>query len=137
MKVDLNSDMGEGFGPWRMGDDEAMLGIVTSANIACGWHAGDPNIMFRVAENAKARGVAIGAHPGFNDLWGFGRRIIQGNTQADVERMIAYQIGAFQAVAALAGHRVTYVKAHGSLNNMANDDDDLAMAVARAVHGVD
>jgi UPF0271 protein len=137
MKIDLNSDMGEGFGRWRMGDDEAMLGIVTSANVACGWHAGDPNIMFRTAERAKANGVAVGAHPGFNDLWGFGRRIIHGDTGADIERMIAYQIGALQAVAALAGTRVTFVKAHGTLNTMANEDEDLALAIARGIKGVD
>jgi len=137
MNIDLNSDMGEGFGPWKMGDDETMLGIVTSANVACGWHAGDPNIMFRTAERAKANGVAIGAHPGFNDLWGFGRRMIRGDSAAEIERMIAYQIGALQAVAALAGHRVTYVKAHGALNTMANEDEDLALAIARGIKGVD
>src|SRR3954464_11743228 len=137
MNIDLNSDMGEGFGAWKMGDDEAMLGIVTSANIACGWHAGDPGIMFRTAERARQNDVAIGAHPGFGDLWGFGRRIIRGDSGADIERMVAYQIGALQAVAALAGHRVTYVKAHGSLNNMANEDEVLALAIARAIKGVD
>ncbi|HZH11334.1 MAG TPA: 5-oxoprolinase subunit PxpA [Microvirga sp.] len=137
MKVDLNCDMGEGFGPWPMGDDEAMLDIVSSANIACGFHAGDPSIMFRTAETAKHKGVAIGAHPGFNDLHGFGRRVIRGDTPADIERMMAYQIGAMQAVAALAGHKVTYVKAHGSLNNMANEDESLALAIARAIKGVD
>jgi UPF0271 protein len=137
MNIDLNCDMGEGFGPWKMGDDKAMLGIVTSANVACGWHAGDPNIMFRTAERAKANGVAIGAHPGFGDLWGFGRRMIRGDSAADIEHMIAYQIGALQAVAALAGHRVTYVKAHGTLNTMANEDEDLALAIARGIKGVD
>jgi UPF0271 protein len=137
MKVDLNCDMGEGFGPWPMGDDAAMLDIVTSANVACGYHAGDPNIMFATARTAKEKGVAIGAHPGFNDLWGFGRRVVRGDTPAEIERMIAYQIGALQALAALAGHRVTYVKAHGALNNMANEDADLALAIARAAKGVD
>lgn len=137
MNVDLNCDMGEGFGPWSMGDDEAMLGIVTSANIACGFHAGDPNIMVRTAELAKRNGVAIGAHPGFGDVWGFGRRQIRGDSAAEIERMIAYQIGAMQACASLADHRVTYVKVHGALNNMANEDDDLAGALARAVKGVD
>ncbi len=135
--VDLNCDMGEGFGPWPMGDDVAMLDIVSSANIACGYHAGDPSIMFRTAEIAKRNGVAIGAHPGFNDLHGFGRRMIRGDTPAEIERMVAYQIGAMQAVAALAGHKVTYVKAHGALNNMANEDEDLALAIARAIKGVD
>jgi UPF0271 protein len=137
MNVDLNSDMGEGFGPWKMGDDEAMLAIVTSANVACGWHAGDPNIMFRTAERARARGVALGAHPGFGDLWGFGRRMIRGDSAADIERMVAYQIGALQAVAALAGARITYVKAHGTLHTMANEDDDLALGIARGIKGVD
>ncbi len=137
MKVDLNCDMGEGYGPWRMGDDEAMLDIVSSANVACGFHAGDPSIMFRTAEIAKRKGVAVGAHPGFNDLHGFGRRMIHGDSPAEIERMVAYQIGAMQAVAALAGHKVTYVKAHGALNNMANEDESLALAIARAVKGVD
>jgi UPF0271 protein len=114
-----------------------MLDIVTSANVACGWHAGDPDIMFRTAERALLKGVAIGAHPGFGDLWGFGRRVIRGDAPAEIERMIAYQIGALQAVAALAGHRVTYVKVHGALNNMANQEDDLALAIARAIQGVD
>jgi 5-oxoprolinase (ATP-hydrolysing) subunit A len=135
--VDLNADMGEGFGPWKMGDDEAMLSIVSSANIACGWHAGDPIIMHRTAEIAKAKGVAIGAHPGFGDLCGFGRRTIRGETMADLEKQVAYQIGAMQACAALAGHKVTHVKAHGALGNMSNDDADIAMAIGRAIKGVD
>jgi len=137
MKVDLNCDMGESFGAWPMGDDDAMLDIVSSANVACGFHAGDPSIMFRTAETAKRKGVAIGAHPGFNDLHGFGRRVIRGDSPAEIERMVAYQIGALQAVASLAGHRVSYVKVHGSLNNMANEDEDLALAIARALKGVD
>ncbi|MCG6121346.1 MAG: 5-oxoprolinase subunit PxpA [Microvirga sp.] len=137
MRVDLNSDMGESFGAWSMGDDEAMLDIVTSANVACGWHAGDPSIMHRTAEIAKAKGVAIGAHPGFNDLWGFGRRVITGHTMDELEKQIAYQIGALQACAALAGHRVTYVKTHGALANMAAADDAIALAIGRAIKGVD
>lgn len=135
--VDLNSDMGEGFGPWKMGDDEAMLSIVSSANVACGWHAGDPLIMHRTAEIAKAKGVSIGAHPGFGDLWGFGRRVIRGDSMADLEKQIAYQVGAMQALAVMAGHKVTHVKTHGALGNMTNDDDDMAMAVGRAIKGVD
>jgi UPF0271 protein len=114
-----------------------MLDIVSSANIACGFHAGDPSIMFRTAETAKRKGVAVGAHPGFNDLHGFGRRVIRGDSPVEIERMVAYQIGAMQAVAALAGHEVTYVKAHGALNNMANEDENLALAIARAIKGVD
>lgn len=135
--VDLNSDMGEGFGPWKMGDDEAMLSIVSSANIACGWHAGDPIIMHRTAQIAKARGVSIGAHPGFGDLWGFGRRVIRGDSMADLEKQIAYQVGAMQALAVMAGHKVTHVKTHGAMGNMSNDDDGMAMAVGRAIKAVD
>lgn len=137
MNVDLNADLGEGFGAWRMGDDDAMLDVVTSANIACGFHAGDPTIMHDMAAGARRRGVSIGAHPGFNDLWGFGRRAIRGDSLSDIERMVAYQIGALQAVAALAGHRVTHVKTHGALNNLSCDDESLAAAVGRAIRAVD
>jgi UPF0271 protein len=137
MKVDLNSDLGEGFGAWRMGDDATMLEIVTTANVACGFHAGDPTIMHAMATDAKREGVSIGAHPGFNDLWGFGRRVIRGDSLSDIEAMVAYQIGALQAVAAMAGHRVTHVKTHGALNNLSSDDEDLAYAVGRAIQAVD
>ena len=137
MKIDLNADLGESFGPWSMGDDAAMLDIVTSANVACGFHAGDPSIMRRTAELALARCVAIGAHPGFHDLAGFGRRRVLGISGRDLENMIAYQIGALQAVAALAGHRVTHVKTHGALGNMAAEDDDMALAVGRAIKAAD
>ena len=118
MRVDLNSDMGEGFGTYVSGDDDQMLSIVTSANIACGFHAGDPEIMAHVFGVARQRGVAIGAHPGFPDLWGFGRRRIPMST-GEIERIIAYQVGAAQGMAAYAGHRLTYVKAHGALGNIA------------------
>ena len=124
MRVDLNSDLGESFGAWKMGDDEAMLGIITSASVACGWHAGDPVVMHRAAELAKQNGVAIGAHPSFNDLWGFGRRVIRGTSMSDLEKMIAYQIGALQAIATTVGHKVTHVKAHGALGNLVNDEDE-------------
>jgi UPF0271 protein len=137
MQVDLNSDLGESFGAWRMGDDAAMLDIVTSANVACGFHAGDPDEMRATVERAKARGVAIGAHPGFHDLQGFGRRQIQGLTAREIEAMVAYQIGALQATAALAGHKVTHVKAHGALSNMACVDDAMAAALAAAIKAVD
>ena len=137
MRVDLNSDLGESFGPWKMGDDEAMLGIITSASVACGWHAGDPTVMHRAAEFAKQNGVAIGAHPSFNDLWGFGRRVIRGTSMAELEKMIAYQIGALQGIAAMVGHKVTHVKAHGALGNLANDEEDFAMALGRAMKAVD
>ncbi len=137
MRVDLNSDLGESFGAWKMGDDDAMLGIVTSASVACGWHAGDPVVMHRACELAKKNGVAIGAHPSFNDLWGFGRRVIRGTSFPDLEKQIAYQIGALQGIAAMAGHKVTHVKAHGALGNLINDEDDFAMAMARAIKAVD
>jgi 5-oxoprolinase (ATP-hydrolysing) subunit A len=135
--VDLNSDMGEGFGPYKMGDDEAMLDIVSSANIACGFHAGDPDIMQRTVTGALARGVDIGAHPGFNDVWGFGRRIIVGDSLKSIENLIAYQIGALQAIAHAAGHRVTHFKTHGALGNLMFKDQGIADAIARAVKAVD
>ncbi len=135
--VDLNSDMGESFGAWSMGDDAAMLKIVTSANVACGFHAGDPLVMAETASQAKANNVDIGAHPSFMDLWGFGRRQIRGDSPADIEKMIAYQIGALQGVAAMVGHRVSHVKAHGALSNMAAVERDLARAIARGIRAVD
>ena len=135
--VDLNCDMGEGFGPWKMGDDAGMLDIVTSANVACGFHAGDPVIMTETARLALEKGVRIGAHPGFNDLWGFGRRTIRGDSPRDLERMVAYQIGALQGCAALAGHRVGHVKAHGALYNLAAVEPEVAAAIAAAVRAVD
>jgi 5-oxoprolinase (ATP-hydrolysing) subunit A len=136
LSVDLNSDLGEGFGAFSCGDDEAMLAVVTSANVACGFHAGDPEIMARTFAIARARNVAVGAHPGFPDLWGFGRRRIPFST-GEIERLVAYQIGAAIAVAAYAEHRITYVKPHGALGNLACEDRSVADAVARAVHAVD
>jgi 5-oxoprolinase (ATP-hydrolysing) subunit A len=136
MIVDLNSDMGEGFGAWSMGADEALLDLVTSANIACGYHAGDPEIMAETFRLAKEKGVAIGAHPGYPDLYGFGRRRIP-FSPGEVERFVAYQIGAAQALAAYAGHKLTYVKAHGALSNAASEDASLARAIAQAVKAVD
>ena len=137
MKIDLNADLGEGFGPWKMGDDEAMLDIVTSANVACGFHAGDPDIMHGMACKARARQVAVGAHPGYRDLIGFGRRPSPGVTASEIERLVAYQVGAFQAVCGLAGYRMSYVKTHGALGNACNDDDGLAAAVARGIAAAD
>ncbi len=134
--VDLNADMGEGFGDYRIGDDAGMLDIVTSANVACGAHAGDPEIMARTFGLARARGVAVGAHPGFPDVWGFGRRRMPFNP-GEIERLVAYQVGAAAALAAYAGHRITYVKAHGALSNMAGADASIATAIASAVKAVD
>ena len=136
MQVDLNSDTGEGFGPWKMGDDAAMLDIVTSANVACGFHGGDPEIMAKTFALAREKGVAIGAHPGFEDLKGFGRRNIPLST-GEIERMVAYQIGAAQALAAYAGHKLTHVKAHGALGNLAQQHADVAQAVNNAIWSVD
>lgn len=135
--VDLNSDLGEGFGAWSMGDDDAMLGIATSANIACGFHAGDSDIMLKTVKLAKERGVGIGAHPSFRDLHGFGRRPVNGLSASEIESMVAYQIGALQAIAAIAGTRVTHVKPHGALSNIACLDDSVARAIAAAIKGVD
>jgi 5-oxoprolinase (ATP-hydrolysing) subunit A len=134
--IDINSDLAEGFGQYRCGDDEAMLAIVTSANVACGFHAGDPEIMALTFKIAKERGVAVGAHPGFPDLWGFGRRRIPFST-GEIERLFAYQLGAAQALAIYSGHRITYVKSHGALGNIAEIDADVASAIARAVRAVD
>jgi len=134
--VDLNCDCGEGFGAYRIGDDNAMLNIVTSVNVACGFHAGDPEIMAKTFKAAKAKGVAIGAHPGFPDLWGFGRRRLP-FTAGEIERLIAYQIGAANALAAYAGGRLGYVKVHGALSNIAAEDETIAQAIACAVKAVE
>ncbi len=135
--VDLNSDMGESFGVYKMGDDAAMLRIVSSANVACGFHAGDPLVMAETVEQARANGVDVGAHPGFMDLWGFGRRTIQGERPQDIEKILIYQIGALQAMALAHGHRVTHVKTHGALGNMAFVDRALSDAIVRAIKAVD
>lgn len=134
--IDLNADLGEGFGRWRLGDDDAMLDIVTSANIACGFHAGDPEIMARTFALAKEKGVSVGAHVAYPDLLGFGRRRIPFSPR-EIERLVAYQLGAAQALALYGGHRVTYVKCHGALANVAESDADVALAVAQAAHAVD
>lgn len=130
--MDLNSDLGESFGPWSMGDDAAMLRVVTSANIACGGHASDPETMFATLRMAAERGVVIGAHPGYADPLGFGRRVIP-MEPAEITRMVAAQVGALQGVAALAGAKVAYVKAHGALANLAADRREVADAIASAV----
>lgn len=134
--VDLNADCGESFGPWTMGDDAAILAVVTSANVACGFHAGDPETILKTVEIAKANGVAVGAHPGYEDRAGFGRRPIP-MTGAEITRMVAYQIGAVAGVAALAGVPLGHVKAHGALSNVAMADREVADAIAAAVKAVD
>jgi UPF0271 protein len=134
--INLNADMGEGFGAYRIGNDNAILKTVASVSIACGFHAGDPVTMHEVVLRAREEGVSIGAHPGFNDIWGFGRRRIEMRPE-DLEYMVAYQIGALQAMAAYAGTKVTHLKPHGALNNIAAERHDYALAVGRAIKAVD
>ncbi len=136
MRIDLNSDLGEGFGPWRMGDDATMLTLVNSANIACGGHASDPETMFETLMLASEHGVTVGAHPGFNDREGFGRRLIPMSPD-EITRMIAAQVGALMAVAKLIPSKVCYFKAHGALGNLAARDMTVAQAVATAVRLID
>jgi len=136
VKINLNADMGEGFGAYAIGDDAGLLGVIGAANIACGFHAGDPLVMRRAVAAARDAGVEVGAHPGFPDLQGFGRRAMA--LRADeVEALTVYQVGAMLGVAAAAGVRVVHVKPHGALNNMAATDAALADAIARAVAAVD
>ncbi|MEZ5798879.1 MAG: 5-oxoprolinase subunit PxpA [Paracoccaceae bacterium] len=125
-RIDLNADLGEG-----IGNDAAMLGLVTSANVACGGHASDPDLMAATLRAATARGVVVGAHPGYPDRQGFGRRVIPMQPDS-IAVMVAAQIGALQGVAALTGARVAYVKAHGALANLAADRREVADAIARA-----
>jgi len=132
MQIDLNSDLGEGYGPWTMGDDPAVLSLVTSANIACGGHASDPDTMFHTLTLARERGVVVGAHPGYADRLGFGRRVIP-MAPEEIARMVAAQIGALLAVAALVPVPVAYVKPHGALANLAAADMDVARAIAGAI----
>lgn len=135
-QIDLNSDLGESFGPWPMGDDAAMLAIVTSANIACGFHAGDPAGILRTLREAAVRGVAVGAHIGYRDLAGFGRR----NMAVGYDDLFAetiFQIGALQGLAKAAGTRVSYVKPHGALYNTIAHDAAQASAVIAGILAID
>jgi 5-oxoprolinase (ATP-hydrolysing) subunit A len=134
--IDLNADLGEGFGVWRLGDDDAMLGIVTSANVACGFHAGDPAGLLRVCRLAAERGVRIGAQVSYRDLAGFGRRFIDVAAD-DLVADVVYQIGALQAIAQASGSTVSYVKPHGALYNTIVTNRGQAAAVAEAVRLVD
>ena len=134
--VDLNADLAEGYGVWELGDDDAMLGIVTSANLACGFHAGNPIGLARTCRTAASRGVAIGAQVGYFDLAGFGRRRIE-VAPAELTADVVYQIGALQALARAAGSTLGYVKPHGALYNTIITDREQARAVAAAVNSVD
>ncbi len=136
MKVDLNSDLGESFGNYTLGMDSRVIPLVTSANIACGFHAGDPAVMKNTVRQALESGTALGAHPGFPDLVGFGRRKMD-VSPADAYAMIIYQVGALAAFAKAAGGRLQHVKPHGALFNMAARDAKLAEAIANAVYDVD
>jgi UPF0271 protein len=134
--IDLNADLGEGFGVWRLGDDEALLGVVTSANVACGFHAGDPSTMRRVCAAAVAAGVAIGAQVSYRDLAGFGRRFIE-VAPAELTDDVLYQLAALDGIARAEGGRVTYVKPHGALYNAAVHHEGQARAVVAAVAAYD
>lgn len=125
MRVDLNADMGESFGPWVMGQDSALLEVVTSANIACGFHAGDPDVMAQTMAMAHRNGVGIGCHPGFADLQGFGRRRMS-LPKATLRNLIQYQLGASLAMARAQGAEVRHLKLHGALSNMSSEDETLA-----------
>lgn len=134
--IDLNSDLGESFGVYKLGMDEEILDVVTSANIACGYHAGDPNVMARTVGLCKDNQVGIGAHPGLPDLIGFGRRPMEVNPD-DVYHFVAYQIGALQGFCKIYGIPLQHVKAHGALYNMAAKDSRIADAIAKAVYDLD
>ena len=136
MKIDLNSDLGEGYGAWRMGDDAAMLDIVSSANVACGFHAGDPLTILATVRAAAARGVAIGAHVAYPDRVGFGRRPME-VSPAELAADVIYQIGALQGICAAAGTRLSYVKPHGALYNTIATDARQGAAVIEGILAVD
>ena len=136
MDINLNADLGESFGAWRMGDDRALLGIVGSANIACGFHGGDPLVMTDTVRLAREAGVSLGAHPSFPDLQGFGRREMQ-LAPRELAAMVTYQVGALIGIAMAQGQQVTHVKPHGAMNNMACEDAAMAATIAGAVHAVD
>lgn len=136
MRIDLNSDLGESFGAWPMGQDAALMESISSANVACGFHAGDPGAMRATVALARSKGVAIGAHPGFPDLVGFGRREMKASPQ-EVEDFVLYQVAALAGIARAQGVQLQHVKAHGALYNMACRDRALAGAIARAVAAFD
>jgi UPF0271 protein len=132
MQIDLNCDMGESFGAYAIGNDAAIMPLITSANIACGFHAGDPQVMARTVRLAVQRGVAIGAHPGFPDLVGFGRRALDASPD-EIENDVLYQIGALAAFVRAAGTTLAHVKPHGALYNLATTRQPMARAIARAI----
>lgn len=132
MPIDLNADLGEGHGPWRMGDDETLVAFVTSANVACGFHAGDPTTARRTCRAAATAGTAVGAHVGYHDLVGFGRRFLEVEPE-ELADDVVYQVGALRAVAEASGTRITYVKPHGALYHAVLTHREQARAVVRAL----
>ncbi len=134
--INLNADMGESFGAYTIGNDAAIMPLIQSANLACGFHGGDPMVMQHSLELAKAQGVSVGAHPGYPDLQGFGRRPMT-IPNAEVEALVAYQIGALMGLAAKVGWPITHVKPHGALNNFACENQPAAAAIVRAIKAVD
>jgi len=136
LEIDLNCDLGESFGIYELGQDAAMMAFVSSANVACGFHAGDPDVMARTVDLAKEHGVALGAHPGFPDLQGFGRRLMLLKPK-EIANAVCYQIGALDAFAHIAGMKLSHVKPHGALYNLAAQDAAVAEAIAQAVFTYD
>jgi len=136
MQIDLNADLGEGYGPWRMGEDEALMDVISSANVACGFHAGDPTIMDRTIRLARERGTDIGAHVGFPDRQGFGRRVMNIEI-GELASLVLYQLGALAGMARAAGYRMTHMSFHGALGNMTAADAALADPLLRAVADFD
>lgn len=134
--IDLNSDLGEGFGPYRIADDESLLDIISSANLACGGHAGDPNVMYETSAAALQRGVIIGAHIGYPDREGFGRRALKMSNR-ELELMTIAQLGTLSAIASHAGHRLTHANFHGALGNLSFVDQDVARTLIQAVKTFD
>lgn len=136
MQLNLNADLGESFGPWPMGDDERLLASVNSANVACGFHAGDPLVMQATIQTAHQHNTSLGAHPGFPDLQGFGRRVMQ-LPKPELKACVQYQLAAMDGMCRAQGVRMTHVKPHGAMNNMACDDADMALCIAEAIAGFD
>lgn len=136
MKIDLNCDLGEAFGNYSFGGDYQIIPLITSANIACGFHAGDENVMYETVKLAKENGVGIGAHPGFHDIQGFGRRNMDLSPD-EIYTLVAYQIGALSAFCRIHDVKINHVKPHGALYNMGARDKDIAHAIAQAVYDVD
>ena len=134
--VDLNSDIGEGFGAYTMGDDNEILKYITAAQVACGWHAGDPMIMDKVVRTAAERGVAVGAHPSFPDLMGFGRRKMNISFE-EAKNYVKYQVGALYAFTKTYGVKIHHLAPHGAMGNMCQDDRELARAICEAVYDID